>query len=41
MTEEAIYEFEMIVRSVRKKPQSLRKLVDKLVDEKMQKAMAK
>lgn len=41
LTEEAMDETERIVRSVRENPQSLRKLVDEMVEEKMQKATAK
>lgn len=41
LTEEAMDETEKIARSVRENPQSLRKLVDEMVEEKMQKAMAK
>lgn len=41
LTEEAMDETERIVRSVRENPQSLRKLVDEMVEEKMQKATVK
>ena len=41
LTEEAMDETERIVRSVRENPQSLRKLVDEMVEEKIQKATAK
>lgn len=41
LTEEAMDETERIVRSVRENPQSLRKLVDEMVEEKIAKAAAK
>jgi len=41
LTEEALSETEKMVRSVRENPLSLRKMVDEMVDAKMQKAMAK
>ena len=41
LTEEAMDETERIVRSVRENPQSIRKLVDEMVEEKIQKATAK
>jgi len=40
LTEEALNDTEMLVRSVRENPLSLRKMVDGMVEEKMQKAMA-
>ena len=41
LSEEAMDETELIVRSVRENPQSLKKLVDNMVEEKLKKATAK
>lgn len=41
LTEEAVDKTERIARRVREIPRSLRKLVDEMVEEKMQKAMVK